>query len=176
MTGEVIIVSGLPGAGKSTVAGLLAAHFERSVHLEADRLQHMIVRGGVWPGDEPIDEGFDQLALRGRNVCLLADSFCRAGFTVIVDDVVIGDRFDAITAELTTRPFYFVLLLPSLACLETRNKSRGKDAFHQSSALYEVALQTPRYGMRVDNSSQAAAQTSELILARYRPDALVTLN
>ncbi|HKI74822.1 MAG TPA: AAA family ATPase [Pseudomonadales bacterium] len=172
-TGEVIVVSGLPGAGKTTLAAALARHFDKSVHLEADLLQKMIVRGGVWPGEEPIAQGFEQLALRGRNICSLADAFCHEGFTAIVDDVVIGDRFDEFTAHLATRPFYFILLLPSLETLRQRNLARGKDAFYQSEALYEVAQQTPRHGMRLDNSSETAQQTCNTILSRYRNEARV---
>ena len=67
----VIIVSGVPGAGKSTIAPLLASHFEHDVHIEVDALEHMIVSGARWPGEEPIEEGYRQLRLRAHNACLL---------------------------------------------------------------------------------------------------------
>ena len=45
-----------------------------------------------------------QLRLRGRNVALLADSFFDAGFTPIVDDVVIASRLTELKADLRSRP------------------------------------------------------------------------
>jgi len=47
----VIMVLGVPGAGKSTIAPLLASRFDRGVHVEADALQRMIVSGARSPRD-----------------------------------------------------------------------------------------------------------------------------
>ena len=41
----IFVISGTQGAGKTTVAGLLARRFERGVHVSADTLQKMIVSG-----------------------------------------------------------------------------------------------------------------------------------
>ena len=46
---EVLILSGPPGSGKTTVAGLLAARRERAVHLESDSFFHFIVSGYIEP-------------------------------------------------------------------------------------------------------------------------------
>lgn len=78
---SVMVISGLPGVGKSTTARLVASRLDRGAHIEADQLQQMIVAGGVWPdGSRAISEEANaQLALRLRNACLLARSFLDAG-------------------------------------------------------------------------------------------------
>ena len=49
MTGSILLVAGPPGAGKSTVAALVADRFERSVHLHTDDFYAWIARGYVEP-------------------------------------------------------------------------------------------------------------------------------
>jgi adenylylsulfate kinase-like enzyme len=46
----VLILTGAPGSGKSTVARLLAAKSERAVHLESDLFFHFIQSGRIEPG------------------------------------------------------------------------------------------------------------------------------
>ena len=171
----VIIVSGVPGAGKSTIAPLLAGRFERGVHLEADALQRMIVSGARWPDEEPLDEGRRQLRLRGRNACLLADSFRDAGFTPVIDDIVVGTRLDEYLDDLRARPVYFVLLLPDLGTLRSRNAERRKsDVFHQAEDLDPVARnETRQVGLRIDTSGQSAVESVDAILARLATDAKI---
>jgi predicted kinase len=79
-------------AGKSTIARLLAQHFVPGVHVEADKLQEMIVSGGQWASEpgEPSGEVAQQLRLRLKNTCLLGKSFFEAGFTVVLDDIILG--------------------------------------------------------------------------------------
>jgi len=171
----VLAISGIPGVGKSSVSAIVARRLERCVHLEAEAFQRFVVSGSVWPDGDPHEEAMRQLRLRGRNVALLADSFHEAGFTSIVDDVVIGSRLGELRADLRARPLLFVLLLPTLEVMRERNRRRpGKDVFETWRHLDTVAREeTPRVGLWLDTSEQTPQESAEEILRRAWTEAIV---
>jgi adenylate kinase family enzyme len=80
---RVILIIGVPGAGKSTVARALATHFDRSACLEGDLVQHhFTVSGLVGPDEASAEEAHRQLRLRWRNCAALADNFADEDSTV----------------------------------------------------------------------------------------------
>lgn len=161
----IIVVSGIPGAGKSTLSSRLACEFSRGVHIEADQLHRMIKRGGRWPDEDPLTEGAAQLRLRGRNCCLLARSFYDAGFVAVIDDIVIGDRFDHYSEDLEAYPWSMVQLLPSLAIVRARHLGRtAATVADQWPHLDQLARSTP-HGLQVDTSALSPEQTVSAVLA-----------
>jgi predicted kinase len=166
----LIVVTGIMAAGKSTVARLLAQRFARGVHIEADVLQHMIVSGGEWPGEpgEPGAEVARQLRLRLKNLCLLGISFFEAGFTVVLDDIILGDRWLHLQEDLQGVPFSLIVLAPRVDVVaQQRDTSRSKAPQGQAWAAYlDHALRTTMagVGLWIDTSEQTPEETVDQIL------------
>ena len=168
MENSVFIVSGIPGAGKTTVSRLLAQRLERSACIESDRLEEMVRSGRVWPNEEPFDEAMRQLRLRTKHCCLLADSFFEAGFTPIIDDVVIGFRLDHFLEDLTSRPIRFVLLTPRAEIVQQRDTNRSEKHVFETWGHLDgnMRRETRRVGLWLETSEMTAEETVEAILAR----------
>jgi predicted kinase len=168
----IIVVTGIMAAGKSTVSRLLAQKFERGVHIEADALQRMIVAGGVWVGQpgEPRGEAATQLHLRLKNMCLLGRSFYESGFTVVLDDIIIGERWQHLQQELQGLPFSLVVLAPRVdVVIKQRELQRPKEPHGRSWAQYldhELRSSMAGIGTWIDTSHQTPAETVEQIMQK----------
>jgi gluconate kinase len=163
----VVLLSGVPGSGKSSVAEALAGRFGSSAHVEVDGLQELIVRGGRGPSPESDEEADRQIFLRARNACLLADSFRSAGFLPVLDDVVVRrSHLDFYRSQLASRPFHFVVLAPGPAVAWQRNLSREKVLTTDWSPLDEaMRAELATAGIWIDNARQTVAETVDAVLA-----------
>ncbi len=163
-----ILVSGVPGSGKTTVSRSLAARFERSAHVEGDFVgDHFIVHGLVPPQGPSHEEAEAQLRLRRRNICLLTDSFLEAGFVTIVDDVIVSPSVLALYSQFLKAPVVaLVQLNPSLEVIAARDHERDKQVFAIWSHLHAELQRMPRIGLWVDSSSLSVEQTVDMIFDR----------
>ncbi|MEU8619368.1 AAA family ATPase [Streptomyces sp. NPDC048623] len=161
-----VLLAGIPGSGKSTVAEALAARFARSAHIEVDRLQELIVRGGHWPTPDGDPEADRQIFLRARNACLLADSFVTAGFVPVVDDVVVRRSHLAFyRTQVRTGPLHVVFLAPGPAKAWERNNARHKRLTTDWSFLDEaMRAELSGEGVWIDNADQTVEETVDAVL------------
>jgi hypothetical protein len=107
--------------GKSTVARLLAARFERAVVLEADRFFDFIAAGRIDPW-KPESHAQNEIAMRAVADAALA--YARGGYFTIVEGIVIPTWFleplrDAFGAA-GQRVSYAVLDAPVEVCIVRR--------------------------------------------------------
>jgi chloramphenicol 3-O-phosphotransferase len=120
-----VILSGMPGAGKSTVGALAARLLPRAALVKGDDVNLMIRSGAVWFMGEPRDEAARQYELCKRNTCALANNFVDYGFTVFIDTVV-QDRvmLNFLLALMSPRPTRLVVLAPGIEVCRKRNAGR----------------------------------------------------
>ncbi|BAU83432.1 phosphotransferase [Streptomyces laurentii] len=165
----VVLLTGIPGSGKTTVGAALAARFDRSARIEVDALQEMIVRGGRWPGPDGDDPEADrQILLRARNACLLAGSYVGAGFVPVVDDVVVRRSHLDFYREHApaAAPFHLVVLAPGPVRAWERNNARSKRLTTDWSFLDEaMRAELSGEGVWIDNADQTVEETVTAVLA-----------
>jgi chloramphenicol 3-O-phosphotransferase len=174
---SIILITGIMASGKSTVAQLLSEQFEKSVHLRGDIFRRMIVnnRKEVHP-DSGSDE-LDQLRLRYRLAAQSAEEYHQAGFTVVVQDVVVGPLLTDFISYISNRPFYVVVLCPNSAVVTTRESARTKKGYGVWSVeeLDRVLRnETPCIGLWLDSSELSPEETVNEIIARLQNEALIT--
>lgn len=162
-------------AGKSTVAQLLAEQCERSAHVRGDAFRRMIVSGRAEMLPDQAAESLSQLRLRYRLGAMVADTYSAAGFTSIVQDVILGPELADFVGRIRTRPRYVVVLSPRASVLAERDKRRSKTGYGDwAAAELDTSLRndTPRLGLWLDNSDLTPAKSVAAILQRL-PEAAV---
>lgn len=172
----VVLITGVMAAGKSTVAELLATRFPRSVHLRGDVFRRMIVNGRAPITPELSAEDRDQLELRCRLAAKTADTYVEAGFTVVVQDIVLGDFLMDFVSMVASRPLAVVVLAPDVEAVRRREAERPKTGYANGWTVegLDAAFNntTPRVGLWLDTSNQTPQETVDEIWARM-PHALI---
>lgn len=127
MTGRIVIVSGPPGVGKSTVARMLAdqSPAQRALHMHTDDFFRYIRRGYIAPW-LPSSQSQNVIVLEA--CAASAQQFARGGYDVYVDGVVgpwfVAPWMAAVDCGFDVR---FVVLRPSEATTIARATSRTGD-------------------------------------------------
>ena len=184
MTASVFLLTGTPGAGKSTVALSLMQRFDFGLHLPVDDLREWVVSGMAHPVPEWTTETGRQFRLARGAAGEVALLYAEQGFAVAIDDVVDAEEADQFFPQPIKAMLHKILLRPTLAVALARNAARTSKAFdtavlapvierlhrQQVVAEYEAA------GWHVlDNSSMSTAETVDAILL-LRSQPLVSHN
>jgi predicted kinase len=167
----MVLITGVPAAGKSTVAERLARRFRRGVHVRGDVFRRMVVAGREEMTADPSGEAWRQLRLRYHLGAHAADAYHRAGFSVVVQDVVVGPVLAEYVDAIRTRPLVVVVLAPRPEVVASREAGRAKVAFRgdmDTIATLDAGLrrETPRLGLWLDTSDQSPDETVDEIVRR----------
>ena len=164
-----VIVSGMPGAGKSTVSALAAGLMPRGAQVKGDDVNQMIRSGRVWFMGEPKEEALRQDELCNRNMCSLTNNFVDFGFIVFMDTVV-ADRaeLDFLLTLLSPRPVRLVTLAPGIEVCQHRNATRDPnehfafDGYHRLEA--DMKRELGDIGWWYDTSALTPTETAERLV------------
>lgn len=173
MTGDpdIIVITGIMAAGKSTVAQRLAERLPRSVHLRGDLFRRMIVNGRAEITPANWLEAARQIELRHRLACQAALTYANAGFIVMYQDVILGDDLQKVVDLLRTQQHRvaIVVLAPAAAVAAQRDRDRLKTGYGAwTAADIDASLRedTPRLGLWLDTSEWTVDQTVDAIFRR----------
>ncbi|MFI6286634.1 AAA family ATPase [Streptomyces sp. NPDC051018] len=165
----VVLVTGVMAAGKSTVAQRLAERLPRAAHIRGDAFRRMMVSGRAEMTSDAGEDSLEQLRLRYRLSATAAGIYAEAGWTAVVQDVVIGPELPAYLSLVRTRPLYAVVLAPSPEAVASREAARPKTGYGEgwTVARLDAVLreETPEVGLWLDTSEMTPDETVDAILA-----------
>lgn len=166
----VLLITGMPGAGKSTVSRLAAQRLSRAARVDGDTISEMVLSGRVKFFEEPADEAARQVELTHRNLCSLAANFFDAGFTPLIDWVISRRaELDRFVELLAPRQVLLVVLAPGIDVCRHRNMVRDPEDRFNFDGYSELDAQMRNElgvsGWWFDTSDLSQDETADLLIS-----------
>jgi chloramphenicol 3-O-phosphotransferase len=144
--------------------------------VRGDLFRRLVVNGRADPAPPLSIEATAQLRLRHRLLAQTADAYFESGFTVVAQDVILGEHLPETVSLIRNRPLLLLVLAPSPEAVAARELARPKTAYGAWTVAAldtELRSRTPRIGLWLDTSRQTAPETVDEILSRAWTEAAV---
>lgn len=136
--GSLLIVTGPPGAGKSTVAKLLADSTPRSALVAGDAFFGFLANGAIDPW---LPESHEQNTVVTRAAGKATGEFVAGGFSVVYDGVIGPWFLDTFVTTAGLTEVDYVVLLPTVEVCRQRVADRHGHGFTDLPATASMHLQ-----------------------------------
>jgi hypothetical protein len=133
--GPLLIVTGPPGAGKSTVARLVAERFDPSVLVEGDAFFGFLRRGAIAPW---LADAHGQNEVVTQAAAAAAGRYAGGGLTTVYDGVVGPWFLPTFAAATGLDRLDYVILLPSVERCVERVATRTGHGFSDEAATRKM--------------------------------------
>ena len=172
---NIIFITGMAGAGKSTVGRLVARHFPKCLFIQVDELREKMVKGYAIPEDGIFTEEVIQQFQMARSTAIyMARLYAGHGVNVVIDDVCVPPNFVEQYAALFEIPeVHRVLLYPKADVVIERIKQRGGPFEHIKyvPVIYNYLESMSKDGWIIlDSSEWTIEQTVIEVLSNIDPD------
>ncbi len=173
MENHVILITGPPGAGKSTMREKLAFEYPKTATLDADIIRDILRNGRSDPWIQT-KKTRHQHKLGLKNTCDLAENLISDGWFVIIDDCALWKNDVAYYYKRLEKYHLKVfLLLPDQRTVQKRDRHRkkqkivGKRAIQLQKEFFN-RIKTEKRWIILDTSKLSTRQTVEQIKEKIK--------